>query len=348
MFDVITSPAEQLSGLVLKDGWTVGEPIAPSGRSGGRFSIHYNVTNSDGTRAFLKALDVRSLFGDLTVDFAEKMKELGTLYTFERDMLNKCEHMTRVVTSLSHGQAIVPNSLLGPVPYFIFDMASGDVRAGLATLGPKADVAWKLRSLHQVTVGLEQMHRRFLAHQDVKPANILVFTDGCRVGDLGRVSERGVACPHDGEASAGESLYSPPEIRYGYLAPEWETRRFGCDLYLLGSMVVYLFTQLTVNVLLYQDLEESFHWLHWGGDYKTVVPYLQDGFVTALEEFQRHIPDAALASELRTVVAELCNPDVDLRGLPPVRRRGRSRFSLEQYISKFNLLARHAELRLKL
>jgi len=346
MIDNISSPAEQLEGLTLDEGWKVGPRLTPGGGTGGRFSVHYSVTSEDGTTAFLKALDVKSLFDNPNVDFAEKMKELGTLYTFERDMLDKCAGMSRVVTSLAHGQAIVPNSQFGPVPYFILDMASGDVRAELANLGPKANTGWKLRLLHQITVGLAQMHRKFLAHQDVKPSNSLMFKDGCRLGDLGRASERGVVCPHDNHASPGDFLYSPPEIRYGYLAPEWETRRFGADLYLLGSMVVYLFTQLTVNVLLYQDLEEPFHWLHWGGDYRSVVPYLQHAFAAALAEFEQHVPDPELARRIAPVVAQLCNPDIDLRGVPPSKRRGRSRFSLEQYVSTFDLLARHAELRL--
>jgi serine/threonine protein kinase len=340
-----SSPAEQLNGLTLDGGWTVGQRITPSAGTGGAFSAHYQVTSADGESAFLKALDIKSLFNSPNVDFAEKMKELGTLFTFEREMLRKCENMSRVVTALAYGQAVVPNMQFGIVPYFIFKMASGDVRAQLAVLGPQADASWKLNTLHQIAIGLSQMHRLFLAHQDVKPSNVLVYADGSRISDLGRASERGVVCPHDAHPTAGDPMYSPPEVYYGYVPADWTVRRFGADIYLLGSMVVYLFSQLSMNALLYQHLDARFYANMWSGGYDAVLPYLQDAFAKALDQFEAQVGDPGLAADLRIVVSQLCNPDVGVRGNPRSNRRARSPYSLEQYISRFNLLARRAEYR---
>ena len=51
-------PAEQLTGLKLDGGWTVGDliPRLP-GHSGGNFSTSYFVSGADKTNAFLKAMD---------------------------------------------------------------------------------------------------------------------------------------------------------------------------------------------------------------------------------------------------------------------------------------------------
>lgn len=341
------SPAEELEGLVLPGGWTVGPRITPSGGTGGAFSSHYRVSSAEGKEAFLKALDVKALFANSTKNFIDTMKEHSVMYAFERDMLEKCRDMKRVVTSLATGEATVPNSQYGPVPYFIFDLATGDVRSHLNGVAAHDEISWKLRSLHHIAVALGQLHRGFIAHQDVKPSNILVFGKAdSRIGDLGRVSERGVNCPFDDRPSAGDATYAPPEIYYGYQPSEWHVRRFGVDVYLLGSMAVYFFTQLTMNSLLYQNMSPQLLPSVWRGGYEPALPYLQDAFVKALDQFRIQIPSQELASSLRSVVSEMCNPDVHLRGSLPARRRGNSPLSMEIYISKFNMLAKRAEMKM--
>jgi len=325
----------------------VGPRVTPSGGTGGSFSAHYRVTSADGKEAFLKALDVKALFASSTKNFIDTMKEHSIMYAFERDMLEKCRDMKRVVTSLATGEAAVPNSQYGAVPYFIFDLAAGDVRSHLDGVAAHDEISWKLRSLHHIAIALGQLHREFIAHQDVKPSNIIIFGKAeSKIGDLGRVSERGIQCPFDDRPSAGDATYAPPEVYYGYQPAEWNVRRFGVDVYLLGSMVVFFFTQLTMNTLLYQSLDRQFSPFAWRGGYVSALPYLQDAFSRALDEFQAQIPNRELASSLRSVVSEMCNPDAHLRGNARARRRGESPLSMEIYISKFNLLARHAELRM--
>jgi len=88
------------------------------------------------------------------------------------------------------------------------------------------------------------------------------------------------------------------------------------------------------------------HWPSmWGGTYMEVLPYVQDGFAKALQEFGAHTPDY-LQEDLVEVFAQLCEPDPAKRGHPLNRRGHMNQFGLERYISKFNLLARKAELNL--
>ena len=63
-----------------------------------------------------------------------------------------------------------------------------------------------------------------------------------------------------------------------------------------------------------------------------------------MDEFSLHVRDDNLRSELREIVAQLCDPDPRLRGDSTSRMRGASPFSMERYISRFDQLARRAEI----
>ena len=54
----MSTPAEQLKGQQLENGWVVGDLIPKTAaQTGGHFSCSYGVTNADGRSAFLKAMD---------------------------------------------------------------------------------------------------------------------------------------------------------------------------------------------------------------------------------------------------------------------------------------------------
>src|SRR5262249_27237780 len=124
---------------------------------------------------------------------------------------------------------------------------SGDVRKYL-DVAARFDSAWVLRSLHHVATGLRQLHSAGIAHQDVKPSNVLVFDAKIsKVADLGRASSQGESPPHEDHHIAGDPEYAPPELCYHHVVPDWNQRRLGCDAYLLGSMVVFFFGRCSVQ-----------------------------------------------------------------------------------------------------
>lgn len=338
------SAAESLSGLTLEGGWIVGDRIDPPGGTGGCFSVRYHVRSTDGEDAFLKALDISSTWGS-TTDFVAALQKLLRDYEFERGLVEKCTGMSRVVRGLAFGQAIVPNSVVGPVPYLIFELANGgDVRRYLGSVENAHDVAWKLSALHHVATGLDQLHRQGIAHQDLKPSNVLVFENNIRkIGDLGCASERGNPGPRDGLLFAGDPNYPPLEVFYGYQFTDWDEQRFGYDLYLLGSMVVFFFTQQSMSALLLRHLNERFYPQTWTGTFLELLPYLQNAFSSALAEFKATISDERLGTELSDVVRQLCNPDPAARGCKDYKRG--SRFALEKFISRFDLLSKRAMIR---
>ena len=185
----------------LNDTWRVVAKDDLSDSTGGSFSVGYIVADRSDKQAFLKALD-----------FSEAMKgpnptlvlqSLTSAYNYEKRLLDACRgrKLDRVAVSIDDG--VIPVGDLHPslpVPYLIFERARGDVRSQL-DVGNRFELAFCLRTLHHCATGIQQLHGLTIAHQDLKPSNVLVFDDmDCRVADLGRSSlaEYPITCRRGG------------------------------------------------------------------------------------------------------------------------------------------------------
>lgn len=341
-------PAQLLLGRTLEGDWGVVRRVGKEARgTGGCFSHGYIVRSSSGEEAFLKALDITKPFGG--GDLMEHLQAMTAAFLHECDLCERCrdERMSRVVRILGHGIHYTdPDDRLSAVPFIVFELGEGDVRSRLDA-ADRLDLAWGLRTLHQVAVGIRQLHSRGIAHQDLKPSNAVVFPEvGAKVADLGCASTaQGGTAPRDHLNVAGALAYAPPELLYGHLDPDWRKRRLGCDLYLLGSMVVFVFTGVSMTALLAEKLDPNHIWHKWGDSYAKVRPYVRDAFDLALETLERHVP-TALREDVMAIVGQLCDPDPELRGHPAERIGHHNRYSLERYVSTLNELARKAELNL--
>lgn len=339
--------AEMLDGVQLPNGWKVVQKVPQGANStGGNFSVPYYVERTEGKnpkRAFLKALNFRRLAA--APDFARAVQHHMTAFNFERDTLTLCrdKKLRRIATLLDAGEFRAANSPL-PVCYIIFELADGgDARNQLAQFGA-FNLAWTLRTLHHVAVGLRQLHGQGIAHQDVKPSNVLFYdTFGAKLADLGcaDASKNPAGSPRGNMAIAGDPSYAPPELLYNECSTDWAVRRLGCDLYLLGSLVVFFFTGgASINSILFTKLHPAHTPVNWTNDYRSVLPYVRDGFEKALVAISPSIPEAARARIIE-IVRWLCDPDPKRRGHPA--DRSSAQFNLERIISALNLLARRAE-----
>ena len=339
--------AEFLEGVELPGGWRVLKraATAPKG-TGGHFSIPYIVERTDGKckqQAFLKALNLRMIAN--SPDFARDMQRHMEAFNFERDTLAVCrsKRLKRVATLLDAGEYRAPNSML-PVCYIIFELAGGgDARHQLAKLG-RLELAWTLRTLHHIATALKQLHQAGIAHQDLKPSNVLFFEAfGAKVGDLGCADrqERPEQSPRGGLKVAGDLVYAPPELLYGEISADWNTRRLGCDLYLLGSMVVFFFTGgVSMTGALMGKLHPHQRPMSWRQDYRSALPYVSAAFEEALDEVGQSIASSVRPAVVE-VIRQLCEPDPKRRGHS--QNVDRSQFNLERFISIFDLLATKAE-----
>lgn len=164
---------------------------------------------------------------------------------------------------------------------------------------------------------------------------------------MGCASLQGTPSPRDDKPFAGDPAYAPPELLYGYLDPEWTKRRLGCDAYLLGSMVAFMFTGLSVTAQLQSELLPAHRWKAWKGTYEEVLPYVREAFGRVVEIVARSIDRDELRAEATTMVRYLCDPDLAVRGHPANRRGFGSKYSLERFVSRLDLLARRAEIALR-
>jgi serine/threonine protein kinase len=338
------TPAEQLLGRHLDGGWTVVSVVQrPIGATGGFFSRGYLVESEHGDRGYLKALDFRKPFsGAHPVDV---MHEMTQAFKYERDICARCakNHLDRVVKAITDGSIQTdPSDPWTIVPYLVFELADRDIRAALdATM--QFDNAWALRTIHNVATGLKQLHSIGVAHQDLKPSNVLMFSrTGAKIGDLGRCISQLEPSPHDDRPWCGDRDYAPPELRYGYVESDWRRRRFGCDAYLLGSMIQFMFDRVGMTATLFGYMRPEHHPKQWNGTYEDVLPYLQAAFGHTLNCFASYLP-RKLRTDLIELLRELCEPDPRLRGDRSRESIGQSPFSMERYVSRFDLLSRRVE-----
>ena len=232
------------------------------------------------------------------------------------------------------------------MPYLIFDLADGDVRRCLH-FSDKLDFAWRFMSLHYIAVGLNQLHAIEVSYQDLKPSNILVFNTESKIGDLGRSLCRSLEGPHSNLEFPGDLNYAPPEIMYRYYGPDWFKRSFACDCYLLGSMVLFYFAGISMSALLVKNIPSNFRWHVWNGPFDEIKPYLVDAFARALIEFEQSIADDFFRTDLVWLAERLCYPFPENRGHPKNISGQVTQYSMERFISKFDLLHKKALYRLR-
>ncbi|MES2220206.1 MAG: serine/threonine-protein kinase [Acidobacteriota bacterium] len=332
----MSTPAEQLGGQTLTNGWTVGKLIVKTGdQTGGHFSCSYEVTNQDGRVAFLKAMDyARALAAP---DPATALNELTSAFLFEREVLQECieKKMSRVVRAIDGGKIAIGGQV---VEYLIFEKARGDIRSYLDG-AMEFDLVWTVTCIHNICVGIKQLNGANIAHQDLKPSNVLEFaSEGQKLADLGRAWHRSRVSPHDLLACAGDRGYAPPELLYRYSDPNESDRRFGADFYLTGSMVLFLFTGMRASSMLLAELSPQHHPRRWKGTYHEVLPYLQHAFSINLATIKAAFPDSALGAEIVDVVQQMCDPNIATRGDRFHKAAHGSRFGMQRIVSRFDRL----------
>jgi len=337
------SAADQLEGRNLEGGWIVMRKISlPLQATGGLFSVGYEIQKKNGDKAFLKALDFSGAFAEEQPMLA--LQAMAASYNFERQVLEKCKGLSHVVAAIGDGTLRIPEARRYPdVPYLIFEMADGDLRKFL-DISKNFDNAWALRCLHSICVGLEQLHGKGVAHQDLKPSNVLIFNGKeSKIGDFGKAALREQSAPHDHEAVAGDKAYAPPELLYDAIAAsDWNCRRYGCDMYLVGSLLVFVFSRITLTSAILSKMHVAHRPGSWGGTFVDIMPYLRNAFDETVIEFQQQLPPSL--SELIAVVRQLGDPDPKRRGHPFDQIGHRSQYSLERYVGIFDRLAKRAEL----
>ena len=346
-------PSEQLAGMTLANGWKVEKMITrPQHATGGHHSTGYDVVDAKGRQGFLKAMDyTEALKASNSPDL---LRAYADAYIFERDVCLACRdrRMSRVVHAIDHGSIqMKPGDLSSKVEYLIFERAENDVRLYLDAQAA-FDAAFVMRTVHHVATAMYQLHKGEIAHQDLKPSNVLIFGEvGAKVCDMGRAWSKAHQSPFDNANVPGQTGYAPPEQLYGVPRNGSADARYTADLYHLGSLITFFFTKSNMNGLLCAFLPPPMRPALWTGSFEDVLPALYQAFGQSLQGFDAAVP-TYLKPELITMTTALCEPDPAKRGHPTTLKRCNGNtapamarpFSLERFISTFDLLAGRASL----
>jgi serine/threonine protein kinase len=352
-FDIKSMPEDQISavhdlvGKTLKSGWTVTKKVSSKpGSTGGAFSVCY-LAEKDGKIGFMKAINVLSFLNDDDIDFAKAMAETLNTFNFEKEVLEKCgdKNLSKVSKLLEADSENMSGYLINNVNYLIFEKADDDVRNHI-NFSNDVDFAWKMRSLHNIAVGIKQLHGINISHQDLKPSNVFIFKDKVsKIGDLGRALSDSIVGPHSHRNFAGDSRYAPPEVFHKYVIPEWKDKVFAIDCYLLGSMACYYLTGQSMTALLARNINSNINIVTLS--FEDSLPYWIEAFDNILESIKNLLANYEDKDKLVEAIRMLCDPDPRVRGhIKNVKGNGNS-YSMERFVAVLNLLATKAELKLR-
>ena len=332
--------AHNLFGVTLPGNWKVIEKVAKDHYSTcGHFSVSY-IVEREGKKAFLKVLDLGAALR-MPGDHLKHIESLIKQFNFERDTLRICRQfgLKRVASAIDDGKMDLQGG--DGVYYIVFELAEGDIRKK-QNLSHPLDLAWKLRILHNTAVGLDQLHRKNIAHQDLKPSNVLVFgKKDSKVSDLGCADIKNTGSPRGSLPIPGDQSYAAPELLYGDIPRDWEARRLGSDMFLYGNLVAFVFANASLTAAIMQNLAPAHRPGLWPHDYRTVLPYVRNAFGISMNDIRQALPPS-IAGEIGDALEVLCEPDPRLRG--HAKDRYSSQFSFERFVSLFDKLATRAEM----
>lgn len=335
-------PATMLSGSLLQNTWLVGERLSYySGSTGHSRSCCYRGADKAGTPVFIKAYDFRQneIFGEI--------RELSWLlreFINEADILKQCREnqLSRPVRLLADGNTSIGGET---VHYLVCEFASGGSVRDLMSLHPEElSTPYKLKLLKDTAAGLAQLHSRNIAHQDIKPSNVVIAgPKSAKISDFGSASSSELdASPHDSLPFVGEMQYAPYERLYGQ-GGTWAQRRVACDLFLLGNLTFTLFVGVPFTPFVISQLPEDLQPIKYSGKFTEILPDLIREQSLILPLFAEAKFPELIREQLLVLISELCNPDVSKRGHTRSRFSGAGQYGLERYISAFNCLATRSE-----
>lgn len=325
-----TSPKFNLLGMTLASGWTLDELVIPTpGSSGGTFGAGYRASRG-AESAFVKAVDFWDALN--APDPFVELAKLTQMTLFERDVLAYCmsQRMTRVLRYFGHEYMWVgaQTDPMNRVSCLVMEAGSTDLRRLIDSNG-LAKCAWNMHVIADVALAVAQLHSRSIAHQDLKPSNVIAFgevlpgnTPQMKVGDVGRVVRMGTPGPYDAFPWPGDGRYSPPERWYGYMPADWCDSREASDAYMLGSLLFFLFTGTPIQVAVINKIPMPFRPGRWTGKFdQDLKPVLVAAHAEVLFTHLKPLVMPEVVDLVVAIARSLTDPIPETRGDARARRQ---------------------------
>jgi len=326
-------PSRAIKGMITDSGWEIFKEVSDELGSGGNFCVRYLARSEQGKVGFLKAMDLTRATS------LEHLKGLISEYLFEQKISEQCHRkgMSHIASAIDSGELTPPGyesmGVNGTVYYLIFEKADGDFRQKHFDAKKKQWIH-AFRAAHHVAIGAAQLHRSGIAHQDIKPSNILSFSnENFKVSDLGRVTDSSGESPFSGMRYTGDTSYNPPEMLHGSYRINGFSERYLSDIYLVGSLLFHIVEGVQITAILKQEAELINNRIRWL-NYEEALPIWMTAFNAVLERFYENcqilFPNE-MAYSLKITVAEMCSPDISRRGRKGINN---SICSMERYVGK--------------
>ena len=328
-FDVQVFPgASELKGLILCDRWEIRNLLHESPQeSGGNFGVGYVVFDKvRKLERFLKVVDYRK-----HMRHASQLAALINEANFEITMHKYCgeKRMSKVVQMIQNGELVFRRIVDGEEYNFlclILERGVGDIKSHV-NFAPNQSPYWKVSVLRDVALAISQIERASLAHNDVKPSNVIRFestgdTHSVKLGDIGRAVRKDGTGPFDSRDWAGDRRHQPIELFYGWKEPEWQNRRTVADAYMLGSLASYLFIGASITERVLNSLPPEYHYSVYTGNYRQILDIVRHTWTSVFQSQVVPMFPKEIRSEMADIVSWLTDPDPRLRGDPAARREG--------------------------
>ncbi len=313
--------------------------------SGGNFGVGYvAVDKASGLKRFVKAVDFRSRLHN-----PSQLAQLLQSAQFEVAAHKACVRMSKVVRMVAHG------SLLFKLPQnageynflcLVLELGEGDIK-GHVDFRPDRSPYWKLWVLREIALAAVQIERGNLAHNDIKPSNVIRFPSkgdkhDIKLGDVGRVVTKAGLGPFDNMHWAGDPRHRPIETIYGWREPEWQNRRTAADAFMLGNLACFLFVGVSLTERVVNSLPPEYRPGTYQGAYRDILDIVRHVWSTVLNDQISPALPTEIRDELCNILRWLTEPDPALRGEPTARRRGT--VGLDKIQSHFERLAQRAQI----
>ena len=253
----------------------------PNGSTGSNFSIAMkaiDTSRSDYHEVFIKFSHVAAALAIYSgqMSFAEIIEKVGREHSYEAEVARMCgdKKMSRIVKPIEAGD-FDDDSFKYTLPYIVFEWAQKGDTHNILSSDPRCSkrASWWLRALHHAAVGAKQLHNSDIAHQDIKPSNLVFFeVKNAKIADLGRAVRKYSSSHND--RKNGDPNHAPPELFYRLDDPNWDSKYLAQDLYMLGSLLFWYFAgkRSLTYVLLHETLDRKFFPTNFRGSYNDVLP----------------------------------------------------------------------------
>ena len=180
---------------------------------------------------------------DTRLDRIVAIKVMPTYIASREDLRTRFEREARTVSNLNHPNICVLHDIgrQDGTDFMVLEYVEGETVATRVAKGPMP-LDQVLKYATQIADALDRAHRSGVSHRDVKPANVMIARDGCKVLDFGlaKTALKSIA-PEDSTLTAALTSEGAIVGTPHYMAPEqYEGKEadarsdifsFGCVVY---------------------------------------------------------------------------------------------------------------------